>query len=223
MTRVSADGADFINWSDDGRRIHWSMGPTLYTAETAALFAAAPQGEDAAKFAAPRTGVSLSMDVPAAKPTGTVALTGARVVTMARTDGGIVDDATILIRGDRIVAVGPRGQVTIPAGATTVDVAGKTIIPGLVDAHAHGPQGEDELVPQQNWSRWRTSRFGTTTDPRSVVALGRDLPGRRDAAGRHGRLRRAPSRPARSSTAPRRRTCTPRSTAMTTRSPSSAG
>jgi imidazolonepropionase-like amidohydrolase/Tol biopolymer transport system component len=163
VTRVSAEGADFINWSDDGARLHWSMGPTLYTADTAALFAAAPRGEDAPKFPAPRTGVSLSMDVPAAKPTGTVALVGARVVTMARADGGIVDDATILIRGDRIVAVGPRGSVAIPAGATMVDVAGKTIIPGLVDAHAHGAQGEDELVPEQNWNAMANLAFGTTT------------------------------------------------------------
>jgi imidazolonepropionase-like amidohydrolase/Tol biopolymer transport system component len=172
VTRVSAEGADFINWSDNGRRIHWSMGPTLYSADTASLFANAPQDENAAKFPAPRTGVSLSMEVPAAKPTGTVALTGARVVTMSRPDGGIVDDATVLIRGDRIVAVGPRASVAIPAGATTVDVAGKTIIPGLVDAHAHGPQGDDELVPEQNWNAMANLAFGTTTvhDPSSRSA-----------------------------------------------------
>ena len=172
VTRVSAEGADFINWSDDGRRVHWSMGPTLYSADTASLFAAGPQGENAPKFAGPRTGVSLSMEVPAAKPTGTVALTGARVVTMSRADGGIVDDATVLIRGDRIVAVGPRASVAIPAGATTVDVAGKTIIPGLVDAHAHGPQGDDELVPEQNWNAMANLAFGTTTvhDPSSRSA-----------------------------------------------------
>ncbi|WP_294393992.1 amidohydrolase family protein [uncultured Sphingomonas sp.] len=163
VTRVSGDGADFINWSNDGRRIHWSAGPVLYTAETASLFRTAPAGADAPTFPAPRTGVSLSMDVAAAKPTGTVALTGGRVVTMAKADGGVVDDATILIRGDRIVAVGPRAAVTIPAGATRVDVTGKTIIPGLVDAHAHGPQGEDELVPQQNWSAMVNLAFGTTT------------------------------------------------------------
>lgn len=172
VTRVSAEGADFINWFDDGRRIHWSMGPTLYSADTASLFADAPQAENAPKFPAPRTGVSLSMDVPAARPTGTVALTGARVVTMSRPDGGIVDDATVLIRGDRIVAVGPRGSVAIPAGATTVDVSGKTIIPGLVDAHAHGPQGDDELVPEQNWNAMANLAFGTTTvhDPSSRSA-----------------------------------------------------
>ena len=178
VTRVSAEGADFINWSDDGRRVHWSMGPTLFTADTAALFAQGPvekkEGEDAPRFPAPRTGVDLSMEVDAAKPTGTVALTGARVVTMANSlgvapTGGIVDDATILIRGDRIVAVGPRGSVAVPAGATTVDVTGKTIVPGFVDAHAHGPQGEDELVPQQNWNAMANLAFGTTTvhDPSS--------------------------------------------------------
>ncbi|MBM6577465.1 PD40 domain-containing protein [Microvirga sp. SRT01] len=172
VVRVSGDGAGFINWSADGKRIHWSVGPTLYSADTAALFAAGPQGEDAPKFAAPKSGVSLSMDVPAAKPTGTVALVGARVVTMASTDGGILNDATILIRGDRIVAIGPRGTVTVPTGATIVDVAGKTIIPGLVDAHAHGPQGEDELIPEQNWNAMANLAFGTTTvhDPSSRSA-----------------------------------------------------
>ncbi|MEH3046408.1 amidohydrolase family protein [Sphingomonas adhaesiva] len=172
VTRVSAEGADFLHWSDDGRRVHWSMGPTLYSADTAALFATAPKGEWAPTFATPRTGLSLSMEVPAAKPAATVALTGARVVTMSRDDGGIIDDATILIRGDRIVAVGPRASVAIPAGAITVDAAGKTIIPGLVDAHAHGPQGEDGLVPQQNWNAMANLAFGTTTvhDPSSRSA-----------------------------------------------------
>ncbi|WP_440977966.1 amidohydrolase family protein [Sphingomonas pseudosanguinis] len=172
VTRVSADGADFINWSEGGKRIHWSTGPTLYSADTAALFRPAPAGEDAAKFAAPTSGVSLSMDVAAAKPTATVALTGARVVTMAAKDGGIIDDAVVLIRGDRIVAVGPRASVAIPAGATLVDVTGKTIVPGFVDAHAHGSQGEDELVPQQNWSAMANLALGTTTvhDPSSRSA-----------------------------------------------------
>ena len=172
VTRVSADGADFINWSDGGKRIHWSAGPTLYSADTVALFRQAPAGEDAPKFVAPRTGVSLSMDVAAAKPTRTVALTGARVVTMAGADGGVINDATVLIRGDRIVAVGPRASVPVPAGATSVDVTGKTIIPGLVDAHAHGPQGDDELVPQQNWSAMANLALGTTTihDPSSRSA-----------------------------------------------------
>jgi imidazolonepropionase-like amidohydrolase/Tol biopolymer transport system component len=172
VTRVSAEGGDFINWSEGGRKVHWSMGPTLYTADLAQLFATAPQGKDAPKFPAPRTGVSLSMEVPADKPTGIVALTGARIVTMASKDGGIIDDGVIVVRGDRIAAVGRRGEVAIPAGAKVIDVAGKTIVPGFVDAHAHGPEGEDDLVPQQNWSAMANLALGTTTihDPSARAA-----------------------------------------------------
>ena len=163
VTRASAVGADFIHWSSGGRRLHWSTGPTVYTADTAALFGNAPPAENAPKFKPPATGVSLSMEVAADRPAGTVALSGARVVTMAGADGGIIDDGVVVVRGDRIVAVGRRGEVAIPAGARTVDLAGKTIIPGLVDAHAHGPQGQDGLVPQQNWSSIVNLAMGTTT------------------------------------------------------------
>ena len=172
VTRVSANGATYVNWSAKGDRIHWSTGPTLYTAERSRLFPSAPAGENAAKFTAPTTGLDLSMPVEAAKPTATVALTGARIVTMAGADGGIVDDGVIVVRGDRIVAVGPRASTPIPAGAKTIDVAGKTIIPGLIDAHAHGPEGDDEVVPQQNWSLLQNLALGTTTihDPSSTAS-----------------------------------------------------
>ena len=163
VTRVSGEGADFIHWSSGGAQVHWSLGPVLYTARTDALFATAPASGEAVPFAAPKTGVSMSMDITAAKPSGTVALTGARIVTMADKAGGIIDDGVIVITGDRITAIGKRGSVTIPAGAKTIDMTGKTIIPGLVDAHAHGPQAADDLVPQQNWSAIANLAFGTTT------------------------------------------------------------
>ncbi len=163
VTRVSAEGGDFPGWSNGGGRLHWTNGPTLFGVDTAALFGNAPPADGAPKFKPPTTGVSLGMTVPADKPTATVALTGARLVTMADKQGGIIDDGVIVIRGDRIVAVGARGQVAVPAGATVIDVAGKTIIPGLVDGHAHGPQGDDDLIPQQNWSSMANLAMGTTT------------------------------------------------------------
>lgn len=163
VTRASAGGADYIHWSNDGQRLHWSLGPDVFTADASALFRAAPADEGAAKFVPPTSGVSLSMPVTAARPRGTYALTGARIVTMAADDGGIIDDGVIVVTGDRIAAIGPRASTPIPAGARTIDMAGKTIIPGLVDAHAHGPQGDDEIVPQQSWSAIQNLAMGTTT------------------------------------------------------------
>jgi hypothetical protein len=45
VTKASGDGADWIHWSNGGAKLHWSMGPTLYSAERSALFASAPLGQ----------------------------------------------------------------------------------------------------------------------------------------------------------------------------------
>ncbi|MEG3153123.1 amidohydrolase family protein, partial [Sphingomonas sp. ZT3P38] len=166
VTRVSTDGADYIHWSGDGSRLHWSLGATLFSADRANLFASAPGGTK--PTFTPRT-TSLAMQVQAVKPTARIALTNARVVTMSSADGGIIENATILIEGDRIVQVAPTAAIQLPAGTKIVDLGGKTVIPGLVDAHAHGPYGADELVPQQNWSLIQNLAMGTTTihDPSS--------------------------------------------------------
>ena len=66
---------------------------------------------------------------------GTVLLRPARVfdgVTARPHDGWVV-----LVRGDRIAAAGPAAQVRVPTGATTVDLPGMTLLPGLIDAHSH--------------------------------------------------------------------------------------
>jgi imidazolonepropionase-like amidohydrolase len=53
-----------------------------------------------------------------------------------------VRDAAVVVRGDRIVAAGPRGSVSIPESTEVVDASGKTILPGLWDMHAHHDQVE---------------------------------------------------------------------------------
>ncbi|HWW55811.1 MAG TPA: amidohydrolase family protein [Sphingopyxis sp.] len=163
VTRVSDSGADYVHWSNQGSRLHWTRGPTLFSADLASLFGNAPADDKAPEFTPPTAGVSLSMPQAAAKHRGTVVITGAKIVTMAAKDGGIIDNGAIVIEGDRITAVGPAGAITVPAGAVTVDATGKTIVPGFIDGHAHGPHGDDELVPQQNWSEMVNLAMGTTT------------------------------------------------------------
>jgi imidazolonepropionase-like amidohydrolase/Tol biopolymer transport system component len=163
VTRVSGSGAEYMHWSDGGRRLHWSRGATLFSADLASLFTNAPVDDKAPKFIPPTDGMSLSMTQAASKHKGIVVITGAKIVTMADKDGGVIENGAIVIDGDRITAVGPAGAITVPAGAVTVDATGKTIVPGFVDAHAHGSHGDDELVPQQNWSEIVNLAMGTTT------------------------------------------------------------
>lgn len=155
VVRASIGGADHVHWSGDGSRLHWSIGPELKTVETTALASPGTVPEPAS--------LSLSMQVEADRPAGRLVLTGARILTMAGEDGGVIEDGVILVNRDRIEAIGPRGTVAIPAGVRVVDLAGKTVMPGLIDAHAHGPQGVNQLIPQQNWSAIQALALGTTT------------------------------------------------------------
>ena len=60
--------------------------------------------------------------------------TGGRVIVG---DGRVIEDAAFLVRGDRIVRVGNAGEVVAPPAATVVDLTGRTVMPALVDTHAH--------------------------------------------------------------------------------------
>jgi len=71
---------------------------------------------------------------------GPYALAGARIITGG--DGPPIDDGVVLVRDGRIADVGPRGAVSVPQGVRVIDVTGATIIPGLMDMHAHASQIE---------------------------------------------------------------------------------
>jgi imidazolonepropionase-like amidohydrolase len=75
----------------------------------------------------------------------------------------VIEDGVVVVERNRIVAVGPKASVSVPAGARTVDVSGKTVLPGLVDAHWHGSLGGNGIIPQQNWSTDAGLAFGVTT------------------------------------------------------------
>jgi imidazolonepropionase-like amidohydrolase len=92
--------------------------------------------------------VVLSSPPPAAQApaAGAVtALTGARLID--GTGRAPVNQGTIVMRDGTIVAAGASNAVTIPAGATRVDMTGKTIMPGLINAHGHVQKGFNNSTP----------------------------------------------------------------------------
>ena len=98
---------------------------------------------------------------PHARPDGALALVGAKIVTMRGDE--VIEDGVLVADGNRIAAVGKRSEVAIPAGARVFDVAGTTLVPGLIDVHAHGSQASDGITPQANWIHAANLAFGVTT------------------------------------------------------------
>ncbi len=93
----------------------------------------AEQEPEIPQYRADRVDVEIVVDKD--KPKGTVALRNARLITMRGAE--VIERGDIVITDNRIVAVGPSGEVDIPNDATEHDMSGKTIYPGLVDIHAH--------------------------------------------------------------------------------------
>ena len=108
---------------------------------------------------------SAPQDTQAPAGAGVTAFEGARVITG---DGSApIDNATILVRESRIEQVGPAGQVQVPEGAARVNLAGKTVMPGILDAHVHlRSQSRDTLVEDLE----RRAYYGVV----AAVSMGQD-------------------------------------------------
>jgi len=163
VAQISRDAGFSLHWSADSQRVHWTLGPELFTRALGRTYAFVAGGQDVP--APPETaGVDIGFTQASDMPGGEIALVGARLVTMAgmgRAD--VIERGTVVVRGNRIVALGAMGRVAIPSGATRIDATGKTIMPGIVDAHAHLGGPGDGLIPQANWPLMANLAFGVTT------------------------------------------------------------
>jgi Tol biopolymer transport system component/imidazolonepropionase-like amidohydrolase len=151
VKKMSAEGGDYIAWSNDGKSVTWSWGAKFYRQD---INSDKPDVSE------------VVVETPRSRPKGTVVLSGARIVTMKGDE--VIESGDILITDNRIAAVGAKGKVQVPPGAKVINVTGKTIIPGFVDVHSHmwPPRGVNQT---QVWQYLANLAYGVTTtrDPQS--------------------------------------------------------
>ena len=155
VKQLSVRAGEYISWSGNSRHIYWSLGPELYHTSIDGLFDLTDKTDFAAK-----NGINLSFTVPADIPQGTVAFVGGQVITM--NGDSVIQDGVVLVENNKIKAVGERNSISLPKGTKVFDITGKTIMPGLFDAHAHGKQASNQITPQQNWQNYASLAFGVT-------------------------------------------------------------
>jgi Tol biopolymer transport system component/imidazolonepropionase-like amidohydrolase len=189
--RLSDDAGGYVRWADGGKTITWALANTFYRLPLSAAVDFAREQrrkveekakqEDAAK-ATPDTEkekaekekekvqdarvpksetIAISLAAPRPVPDGSFLLRGARVIAMK--DDGILDNADILVTGNRIAAIGPTGTVAAPVNARVYDAKGKTVIPGFIDTHAHLHYSSFELFPEAKWEYLANLAYGVTT------------------------------------------------------------
>ncbi|WP_161827821.1 amidohydrolase family protein [Steroidobacter agaridevorans] len=146
-------GGYSLAWSSDSSTLHWTLGASLYRANVT----------DAASTPAVQPYTKIDLKLPADSPAGKLAFTNARIITMKGDE--VIEQGTIVVDGNRIVAVGPSASVTAPADAKVIDASGKTIMPGLIDMHGHIDCCYDSgVMPRKQGPRYAALAFGVTTN-----------------------------------------------------------
>jgi imidazolonepropionase-like amidohydrolase/Tol biopolymer transport system component len=175
---------DWLGFTPDSAAVTWVEGSVLKSVPLQGIFdepeepepekpepgeGDEPEGEDEPLVEDPRVrSLPIDLVLPRARPEGALVLQHARVISMAGDQ--VLDDVNVVIERDRIVEIGP--GATRP-GATLVNCAGKTVIPGLVDVHAHMHYGAADILPEQDWRYLVALDYGVTTihDPSATTDL----------------------------------------------------
>lgn len=168
--RLSHHLGEWVDWAD-ADTLTWAAGPTVYRVELADGLPERPEAKTPKKTrrdpwpdgTAGPLGEPLDTGLQVTRPAHdrTLALVGGRVITMEGDQ--VLEDGVVIVRGERLVAVGSRAEVPVPDGADVLDLSGRTLIPGLVDVHAHMGYGQADVSPELIPAYAANLAYGVTT------------------------------------------------------------
>jgi imidazolonepropionase-like amidohydrolase/Tol biopolymer transport system component len=160
VKKVSKDAGLNLHWSADNKALHYTLGDQYYTINLEDRFEFIAGKPDSA-FVIPEKGISVGLGAKADKPNGLIAFTNATIITMKGDE--VIEKGTILISGNTIMGIGRSAEMKPPRGTLIIDATGKTIMPGFIDAHAHGNHFRSGITPQKHWPYYANLAYGVTT------------------------------------------------------------
>ncbi|WP_456460038.1 amidohydrolase family protein [Reichenbachiella sp.] len=168
VAQVAKDAGINIQWSNDSKRLNWTLGDEYFSNAINDRFLFVEGAPDSIP-PMDSVGIKIDLQLPIDKPQGKVAFTNARIITM--NGDQVIENGTVVVESNKIIAVG--ANVEVPSDAKVIDAAGKTIMPGLVDVHAHLGAFRYGLSPQQHWQYHTNLAYGVTTthDPSSNTEM----------------------------------------------------
>lgn len=167
VSQITKDAGVNLHWSNDSKKIHWTLGDEYFTNKVSERFTFMEDATDSIPSITEQ-GTKIGLQVKTDIPGGSIAFTNARIITMKGQE--VIENGSIVVEGNKIVAIGSAADVSVPASAMVYDLEGKTIMPGIVDAHAHIGAFRYGLTPKKHWPAYTNLAFGVTTahDPSAM-------------------------------------------------------
>ncbi len=171
LNKLTRDAGNYLHWSKDSQKLMWTLGPKYYVRDIKAAFPYIDGVPDKTPALDTNATADIGLIMKADIPSGKIAFTNARIITMKGEE--VIEKGTIIITQNRITGIGKASDIKVPEDAKIYDLTGKTIIPGLVDVHAHLHISPDGISPQQDWAYFVNLAFGVTTahDPSSNTEM----------------------------------------------------
>jgi len=154
VKRLTNEGGYDIHWLNGNRALCWGFANHVYNMELSLALRGNP-----VKTVDPPV-YSIDLKLPRPCPRGKIALKNGRIIPMRGDE--VISSGTIIIENNRIIALGPADTIAIPSDATIMDLAGKTVMPGIVDVHAH-PHPWREIFPEKYATFAAHLAYGITT------------------------------------------------------------
>lgn len=166
VARITKDAGINLHWSSDSKKIHWTLGEEYFTNDLKDRFSFVDGGKEEIP-PLDSVGIKVGLEIETHVPKDTKVFLNARIITVNE-DFNVIENGTVVVEGNKIKYVGETVP-KYPENATIIDCQGKTIMPGLVDVHAHQGTFRYGLSPQKHWPYWASLAYGITTthDPSS--------------------------------------------------------
>ena len=160
VQQIAKDAGVNLHWSSNSNTIMWTLGDEYYSNTLQDKFNFVPSGKQTPTNL-PDSGLKVGLNALVDKPSGRIAFRDARIITM--NGNQVIENGVIVVNGDHIEAIGSAAEVTIPDDCKIIVATGKTIMPGLVDSHAHIGGFRAGLPVQNNWQFAANLAYGVTT------------------------------------------------------------
>ncbi|WP_223033206.1 amidohydrolase family protein [Hanstruepera marina] len=150
VTQLTEEAGINLHWSSNSQTLHWTLGNDYFTANTSSD-----------KNSTTKPTAKIVLEVNTDKPKGRIVFTNARIITMNGNE--VIENGTLVINQNKIESIGETSDIKIPENAKVYDASGKTIMPGIVDVHAHVGGFRSGLTTQKHWQLYANLAFGVTT------------------------------------------------------------
>ena len=192
--KLTKIGGEFPSWSADAKTVNWAIGNGYFSYDLEKAKAMEEElekkkkeeekkkeedkGKEVKEEEKPEEDkkkegywpreITVKVQVEKDIPQGSVLLQNARIITMKGDE--VIEKGDILVENNRIVKVGPAGTITVDNNVQKMDMTGKTIVPGLVDTHAHMWPAWG-IHKNQVWIYAANLAYGVTTtrDPQTAT------------------------------------------------------